>query len=343
MKKTKSIKPAVILLSVLFAVVLLIPTFLVLPFTKEAPETTFASAEPDNLEAAVEEYQPPVLEVAVYRSNFKKIDNVPLDDYIIGVVASEMPAQYELEALKAQALSARTYIIKHLLNGDQLSAPDGADVTDTVMHQVYKSPAELEKLWGADYQWKMERIQEAVQATSDQIITYDGAPITAAFFSTSNGYTENSEDYWQNPFPYLKSVESPWDHKSPKFHAQKTFTIAQFEQALGVKVSGNEVGKILTRTTGNRVNQVEVGGKAFSGRDIRELLNLNSSDFTWKRNGNQIVINTKGWGHGVGMSQFGANGMAQEGQSYQEIVSHYYKGTKITEIDGMLQKLTAKQ
>lgn len=332
-------KPIAILATVLFAVTLIIPTILVLPFMEETTGKLGEELETKEIQTDSNE---PTVEVVVYRAGQEKMDKLPLEEYIVGVVAAEMPADFELEALKAQALSARTYIVNHLMNGEK--TPEGADVTDTENHQVYKSDAELRNQWEKDYQWKLKRIQEAVKATSGQILTHEGTPIYAAFFSTSNGYTENSEDYWSSPRPYLKSVESPWDVNTEKFNGQKLVSTSEFEKLLGVKLTKNgEIGKITERTKGNRVGKVNINGKVFTGPEIREKLELKSSDFTWERKGNNIVINTKGFGHGVGMSQFGANGMAKQGKTYEEIVQHYYSGVQIETSTNLLAKVTAKK
>ncbi|MBE3571079.1 MAG: stage II sporulation protein D, partial [Bacillales bacterium] len=272
-------------------------------------------------------------------------EKLSLDQYLIGVVAAEMPADFEKEALKAQSLAARTYIVSQLLNKEKIGMPEGeADVTDTEIHQVYKNNEELKSLWGKDYKWKITKIAEAVKETSGQILTYEGNPITPTFFSTSNGYTENSEDYWSNSYPYLRSVESPWDKNSPKFNDQKIMTVNEFETKLGVKLSDrNNVGKIIERTAGKRVGKVEINGKVLTGREIRDKLDLKSSDFSWVLKGDNIIITTKGYGHGVGMSQYGANGMASEGKDYKEIVKHYYQGVEISKSDALLTKVTAKK
>lgn len=190
----------------------------------------------------------------------------------------------------------------------------------------------------------MKKIAEAVKATDGQVLTFDGAPIDATFFSTSNGFTENSEEYWSNTLPYLRSVESPWDLESPKFRNQTVMTVADVESKLGVKLPNSpEIGKVISRTTGNRVAKVDIGGKVLSGKEVRDKLGLRSSDFTWELKGGNVVITTEGFGHGVGMSQYGANGMATEGKTYQDIVKHYYKGVEISEADSMLTKVTAKK
>lgn len=330
------IKPIVVLSILLCAVAIIIPSVLVLPFTEEKvsgklKEKTVLEKKTEHPKvktaaASVE------VSVPVFRSVQKQVENVPLESYVVGVVASEMSAEFELEALKAQSLAARTYIVNKIMNGEKSELSAGALVSDTVMDQVYKNDAELRRSWGKDYDWKIKIITEAVQSTRGLILTYKGVPITAAFFSTSNGYTENSEDYWPNAYPYLRSTVSPWDQVSPKFNDEKTFSIPDFEQSLGIKLADkSDLGKVINRTTGKRVGKVEIGGKTFTGKEIREKLNLKSSDFTWARKGDQIIVTTKGYGHGVGMSQYGANGMAKDGKKYTEILKHYYKDIEITE------------
>ncbi|HEY2420087.1 MAG TPA: stage II sporulation protein D [Neobacillus sp.] len=334
----KKFKPIIVLALSLIAATLLIPVILVLPFQEGKANgklgeklTQSASPSPDT-----------AVEVAVYRSTKSIVENVPLENYLIGVVAAEMPATFKEEALKAQALTARTYIVKKMLGKAQLNNPKGAQVTDTTSDQVYKSNDELKKQWGIDYDWKRKKILDAVRATSGQILTYNGEAITATFFSTSNGYTENSEDYWSGTYPYLRSVSSPWDKTSPKFNAQQVFSVQEFETKLGVKL-GAKVGNITSFTAGKRVGKVDFNGKILTGKEIREKLNLRSSDFRWDRKGDSIIVTTKGFGHGVGMSQYGANGMAEEGKNYQDIVKYYYQGVEIISAENILTTITAKK
>ncbi|APH03407.1 stage II sporulation protein D [Bacillus weihaiensis] len=336
-----SIKPVFTVLAGLFFIILLIPTLLVTPFMDQSKgklgeELTVAKKEvPVLAESPVD--------IPVYRSQLKEIENIPLEEYVVGVVASEMPADFELEALKAQALAARTYITKQMMNEKALSAPEGSIVTDTQIHQVYKNVEELKKIWGKEYEEKINKITEAVAATQGQILTYDNKPIDALFFSTSNGFTENSEAYWKEEIPYLRSVESTWDEESPKFYDQKIISVQEFEKKLGVSIEEGTVGKITELTPGKRVAKVEIGGKTFTGKDIREKLELKSSDFTWELKGDSIVIETEGYGHGVGMSQYGANFMAVDGKNYEEIVSYYYKGTEVGAAEPFLSKYTVKK
>lgn len=343
------IKPFVVVAAVLMALTLIIPAVLVLPFSDEHQASGKLGEDLTKTPAAKEtKAEPassdPAVEVAVFRTSKSEIENVQLEDYLVGVVAAEMPAEFKEEALKAQALTARTYIVKRLISKDTLGVPKGAQVTDTQIHQVYMNDDELRREWGMEYDAKRKKVLNAVRSTAGQILTYKGEAITATFFSTSNGYTENSEDYWPGSIPYLRSVSSPWDKNSPKFNSQKVLSVNQFEAKLGVKLSsGSTIGKIVDRTEGKRVGKVDFNGKVLSGKDIREKLELRSSDFAWKRKGDNIVITTKGFGHGVGMSQYGANGMAKEGKSYKEIVKHYFQGVEITSADHMLDTITAQK
>ncbi|MGA9287271.1 MAG: stage II sporulation protein D [Anaerobacillus sp.] len=328
---------------VLFAaIMILLPSILVLPYgatyTEPAPVSKGNKVK-EKEKVSKEE----TVSVPVYRSEKSKTMDIPIEDYVMGVVAAEMPSEFNIEALKAQALTARTFVVAKLTNppGD---LPSEAVVTDTVQDQVYKDKDQLKQSWGKDFDKKYAKIQEAVDSTAGQILTYEGNPIYASFFSTSNGYTENSEDYWENAAPYLRSVESPWDVDSPKYEDTVSFTVGEFEKKLGVSLPGDgSIGSIKTLTAGKRVAEASVNGKTYSGREIRDLLGLRSSDFSWKRTGNSIAVTTKGYGHGVGMSQYGANGMAEEGKGYSDIVKYYYKGVAISEIGSYVSKLTAQK
>ncbi|MFD2703227.1 stage II sporulation protein D [Paenibacillus shunpengii] len=289
--------------------------------------------------------------VRVYLAETGTIDTVTLEQYVTGVLAAEMPSDFGLEALKAQAIAARTYIVKRLAAGNASGVPvSGADVTDTVDHQVYHPYGGLEDKWaelGKQEEWA--KLEQAVRESKDSIMTYKGQPITASFFSTSNGYTENSEEVWQEAVPYLRSVASPWDAKiAPGFQESVTMTRVEFLNKLNVipdpvPVSTNNAGvkpfiEVISKTEGNRIKEIRVGSKIFSGQDIRELLGLRSSEFKWSTKGNEITITTIGYGHGVGMSQWGANGMAMEGYTATEILKHYYTGISFGRASELLYK-----
>ncbi|MDC3416722.1 stage II sporulation protein D [Aquibacillus salsiterrae] len=335
-------RPSLILIASLVGVILIIPTVIVVPYIGGADPAS--SVERAEAEAKTVSLNPDdsVFSVKVFRTETNKVEEVPLEDYVTRVVASEMPADFEIEALKAQALAARTYVVNYLLKQGESTVEGGADVTDTVQHQVYKSEDELKRVWGADYNWKINKIRKAVAATVGEIVTYEQEPITPAFFSTSNGYTEDSEEYWSDELPYLRSVASPWDKDSPKYMDQAIFTIEEVEQKLGVTIADSSPFQI-SRTKSNRVDSITIGGKEFSGRDVREKLDLKSSDFTVEQKKKHLVFKTKGYGHGVGMSQYGANGMAKEGKSYRDIVTYYYQGVTVQNIEKAVPELQNKQ
>lgn len=274
------------------------------------------------------------LVVRIYMTKEKRIERVPLETYVRGVVAGEMPIGFELEALKAQAIAARTYMVQRIVQGNVSGVPvKGADVTDTIEHQVYIPLSELATKWPKDEQKKnMSKLSEAVSQTRGKIITYKGEPIEAAFFSTSNGYTENSEDYWKQEIPYLRSVQSPWDKAiSPRYKETVELSLNEFYSKLGVTKKGSAKSsiRVVERTEGNRISRIVIGGTTFTGREVREKLGLASSQFTWSVKGNSIAITTYGYGHGVGMSQWGANGMAKSGASAEEILAHYYSSVQV--------------
>lgn len=267
--------------------------------------------------------------VTVQRTGTNEREQVPLEQYVTHVVLSEMPAEFELEALKAQAVAARTYVINHLLHNGGNEA-----ILDSVDHQVYQDEAELQQTLGADYYWKYEKAEQAVQATRGEIITYEDEPITPTFFSMSNGYTEAAANYWGNDLPYLQTVESKWEEAHPKFTNQTIIDVKDVADALDITLnSSTNVPIKITRNESNRVSEVEIAGETFTGRKVREKLHLRSSDFTIEQRDNHFIFTTKGYGHGVGMSQYGANGMAEEGKSYRDILTYYYQGIDISTID----------
>lgn len=334
-------KAVVLVVSLLLIAVLMIPSLLVLPFTGQVSGKLNERTKEQDLLVLLEEAS--AVEVSVYRSAKDEVEQIPLEKYVLGVVASEMPVEFEEEALKAQALSARTEIVRHLLSDTEIGLLKGADIGDSEQFQVFKNEAELKEQWGLNYQKNIEKISQAVYSTRGQIITYENKPITAAYFSTSNGFTENSEAYWTTPYPYLKSVESPWDIESPKFQHQVAIPVEEFEEKLGVQLKDGQVGEIVARTPGNRVAKVKIGDKEWTGREIRDMFGLRSADFTWERAGDEIIITTKGYGHGIGMSQYGANGMAKEGKTYEEIIKYFYQGVEIQDASQFLNTQLAKE
>lgn len=331
-----------------FIIVLLIPSILVVSFSEnKGNEELDLKIDKNNVMANEAANQ--AVEVSVYRTSLKEIENVSFEEYVVGVVASEMPATFELEALKAQALAARTFLVNKMVAPDSSKDEEllrvNADISDNPEnYQVYKNKAELAKQWGENYQSNITKIQEAVHATQGQILTYEGKPIDPSFHSTSNGYTENSEDYWEHSYPYLRSVASPWDKESPKFNDQVVVTISEVEKALGIQLDRQTdiIGeKKLTES--NRVATIEIDDQEFTGVHIREKLGLPSNDFEVEQSGENLIFTTKGYGHGVGMSQYGANGMAKEGKNYEDIVKYYYQDVSISSVEPFVDTIVAKK
>lgn len=265
--------------------------------------------------------------VKVYRTKTKEIEVVPLEEYVMGVVAGEMPASFNKEALKAQAVAARSYIMYKISKNKNTKY----DVVDTVTNQVYLNDSELKKKWGKNYEEYKTKIKSAVSDTAYQYITYNGQIAEALFFSTSSGKTENSEDVFVSKVHYLKSVDSSWDKISPVFSVQEEFEINDFLKKLHLDNTNKVNIKVLNKTSSGRVQKISVNGTTFTGSNFVNLLGLRSVNFSVNVD-KKIIITTKGYGHGVGMSQYGAEGMARAGYTYDEILKHYYTDVKIEKI-----------
>lgn len=255
-----------------------------------------------------------------------KILKLQLEEYVEGVVAGEMPASFEIEALKAQAVAARTYVLKKIDNNKEY------DLDNTTNNQVYLTDEELKTKWNNDYDKYINKIRFAVKSTEGEYLTYNDKIITAFFFSSSNGKTENCEEVFQEKLPYLKSVESFWDKESPSYNGEIKTTLKDFYEKLNI--SYNEILNIniKERTESGNIKTIIINGKEFKSTDIRNKLGLRSTDFNITLDKDIITIKTKGFGHGVGMSQYGANGMAKEGYKYDDILKHYYTDIKIKKI-----------
>lgn len=256
--------------------------------------------------------------ITVYRTNGDVI-NIGLTEYLVGVVAGEMPASFPIEALKAQAVVARTYTMKSLQIGRKL--------TDSTSTQVYKDNNQLRNLWGKDYDRYYQRIYDAVTSTDNICVYYNGDYIDAVYHSTSNGYTEDAINVWGNRIPYLQTVASTWDQNVSSYLKIITKEESDIISILGLD-NLDEI-QILERNNSGRVEKVQIGNKIFSGVELRNMLGLRSTDFEIIKDNNIITITTKGYGHGVGMSQYGAKGMAEQGYSYREILNHYYTNVNI--------------
>ena len=268
--------------------------------------------------------------IRVKRMSSGDIEEIPFEEYIVGVLAGEMPIYFEKEAFKAQAVAARSYALKRI----EYNNKKEYDVVDSVMNQVYLDNDYLKNAWKDDYVNNINKLREVVNETSGEYLVYDGKVIDAMFFSTSNGYTEDVEMVFNVDLPYLQSVKSAWDEDvSSSFRSVKTISLDSFYDNLELDYSNYLDFKVLKRSSTNRIISLQINGKEFSGRDLYNKLGLKSTDFTLKQVGDNVVINTIGYGHGVGMSQYGALGMAKEGYTYKEILSYYYYGTEIKKME----------
>lgn len=279
--------------------------------------------------------------IYLYTSSSKKTEKLPLEEYIVGVVAAEMPASFNSEAIKAQAVAARTYVYKRWkqVGGSGCSLHPEADVCDDPSHcQAWINKGEMLKKWGVfSYYHYHSKINQAVNSTAGMVIFYQEEPIDPLFFSTSNGKTENSEDVWEKAVPYLRSVVSPGEETSPRFFAVKQFPVDTVVSRLRNKwpdivldyKNPEKQWKATEISQGGRIKKMQIGNKEVKGTEIRQLFELYSTDFKWERSGKNIKFMTTGYGHGVGMSQYGAEAMAKNGMTYVDIIKHYYSGVEI--------------
>lgn len=262
-----------------------------------------------------------VSEITVYRSNGSVI-NLNMTDYLIGVVSSEMPASFNLEALKAQSVLARTYALKTKQTEKKL--------TDTVSTQSYIDIDQMKNKWGNSFNTYYNKIKNAVENTNGEYLSYNGNYIEALYHSTNNGKTESSLDVFGNYYPYLISVSSEYDKNASSYLRTINMPLDAISNKLGLSLNNDSVISILSYTDGGNIKEININGNNFSGKKVRELLGLRSADFDISISDNNANITTRGYGHGVGMSQYGANGMANAGYSYKDILSHYYPGTTLT-------------
>ncbi len=266
--------------------------------------------------------------VRIKREKKNEIIQVPLEEYVVHVVSGEMPVSFDLEALKAQAVAARSYVTRKMNKRKDKEY----DVVDTVSDQVYLDDATLKKNWGKNYEKNLNKIKKAVVETKGEYLTYNGEVIQAFFFSTSSGKTENSEEVFTSALPYLVSVDSSWDDISPVFNDSKTMSLMDFYTKLNISYKKELNFKIKDYNKSGTIKNVLINGKTFKATLVRTKLGLRSANFNIKQEGSNVIIDTKGFGHGVGMSQYGALAMAKKGKKYDEILKYYYKGVEITKM-----------
>ncbi len=272
--------------------------------------------------------------VKVYNKTNNEVIEMNIHDYLICAVAGEMPATFNIEALKAQAVAARTFTVKHM---------SGACSSNTNAHvctyygccQAFVSQEQMKKNWGSLYEEKYATIKAAVELTDGLVMLHNGSPITVFYFSTSNGYTDACQDVFVKTLPYYKSVKSPGEETASGFYSSKTVTKEEFvstlKRELNISITADKLEEsiTITRTDGGRVAKITFGEKSVKGTQMRTAFGLKSADFHLTFDKDNILIEVYGYGHGVGMSQLGAEFMAQNGNDFQDILLHYYIGVDI--------------
>ena len=274
--------------------------------------------------------------ITVYDHREEARLTMPLEDYIMGVVAAEMPASFPLEAIKAQCVAARTYTAYHMLH-EGCKRYDADVCTSSACCQAYCSDERMKARWGEDYADNREKLMRATRETAREVLLYEGAPIEALYHSASGGRTENVEDVYSAALPYLRSVMSTAEAGTTKLTGERTLSLDALCEAVNGKWPAAKLTKanaarqveILETTASGRVKRVRLGGVTVAGRQLRSLLSLDSALFTVTFAEDSVTFDTKGYGHGVGMSQTGANVMALGGRGYREILQYYYTDVAI--------------
>lgn len=287
-------------------------------------------------------YQKPTPEaeetINVYIKDEDRVATMSKSQYLKEVVSAEMPADFEPEALKAQAVAARSYLDSRRNAYKASGTPPehkGAEIcTDSTHCKAWIPEAKRRELWGEDSDKNWEKVSRAVTETEDEIITYNGEVISAVFHSTSSGKTEASKDVWGGDMPYLVSVDSPGDKESPKYKSQKELSLSDFKRIAEENIPGVDFSKGIIdgikRSDAGGIIEVSVGGVKIHGTKLRSIYDLRSTNANIEILEDKVVFDVTGYGHGVGMSQYGANYMAKNGKNYREILATYYQGTEVT-------------
>lgn len=322
-------KKVIVIIIIYVVICLLIPIFFTKKY-KEKPETKQEDAEVIDFD--YKQYN----KIKLLHTKTGEIEEIPLDEYLYGVVSSEMPANFELEALKAQAVVARTYTIYKMING---SKHDGANICDSASCcQAWISKEDRLAKWNdeeKDKNW--EKIVSAVEQTKGKIITYDNKPINAFFHSNSGGTTENVENVWGGTgYPYLQTVVTVGEDAYSQYSSEACFTndevlqkIKEYHQNVSIDFSNDSEIQILENTESGRVKKIKFGNIEITGTEARIIFGLKSAMFTIEKSNENIKFKVLGYGHGVGMSQTGADSLAKQGYNYEEIIKHYYTGVEI--------------
>ncbi len=314
--------------NVLFAIIVtvIIPTLLI-SFLRERENNTDENIDQPEEIVIQQEQENPAKQKEIKVLTNDSVETMVLEDYIIGVVLGEMPVQFHMEALKAQAIVARTYTCKSMRH----SKHETVDVcTDSSCCQAYMAPDQYLQSGGS--QSLLDQVMVAVEETCGQVLTYNGELIEATYFSCSGGRTEPAVAVWGSDVPYLQAVDSPGEENATHYIDTVKFTQQEFCEKLGTQFVGPSERWVesISYTDGGGVAYITLNGHTFSGTDIRRRLNLRSTAFVISTVGDTVTVTTKGFGHRVGMSQYGAQAMALKGEAYEKILAHYYPGTELT-------------
>lgn len=258
-------------------------------------------------------------EIMVSLIKDNEVINMNLNEYLIGVVGKEMPASFNIEALKAQSVAARTFAYNYLKDNT---------IEISISSQGYANNDELKDKWKSDYDKYYSKIKESVISTSNEVIKYNNEIIKSYYFAISNGYSEDSKVVFSEDLPYIKVVDSKFDSDVNNFLVTKSIESNKFCMSLNIDCNSIIIEDII-KDESNRVVSIIINGKKFSGIEIRKLLNLRSTDFEINVLVGSVEVTTRGYGHGVGMSQYGANYLANNNYSYKDILKYYYSDVEI--------------
>ncbi len=273
---------------------------------------------------------PPTIKLYLHES--KQIIELEIEEYVCGVVAAEMPASFASEALKAQALCARTYACKKIM--EDRSYPLDADLSDDISCcQAFLSWTQFKDLHPAQYERLKSKIEGAVSSTRGELITYKDKPIDALYHSTCGGQTESAADVWGTEIPYLQSVDCDYCFASNYYQTRQVISYQELNDVSGLLSGSSTFIEISEKSPSGRAREIRINDQEISASRFRQLFNLPSTCWEFITEQDDLIINSRGYGHGVGLCQYGANGMALDGKSYKEILSYYYKDTEIYKLN----------
>lgn len=320
-----------------FAPFFLLLPLLMLPFLGEDAADT-ASSDPKTV--AVDSLAPSSEQTITLSMEKGVVAELPLEEYVLGVTAAEMPSSFHPEALKAQSVIARTYALWKSETGNDRH-PESDLCTDAGHCQAYYGESALRERWGSSYDDTYAKMKSAVDATAGQVLVYQDGLAQTYYHSTCGGRTASALEVWGEDIPYLQSVSCSHDSHAPRYRETFTIGLSELPWLLGDGVSpciavaeGEEVSHVPTaegKTESGRIQTVSYAGLLFDAKDFRTALGLNSANFTLEAKGDTLIVTTLGFGHGVGLCQYGADGMAKAGEDYKSILAHYYHDVSLTE------------